>query len=111
MWLALPVAAAVHGALEAHEFCQQHQAFEHVRDSTGAVSHDGDSIASMGSSDVHEDCSFDDALLRDATRVEAPIATVSAASLDLHALVANSSDVVAAILDAAPKTSPPTLFV
>ena len=30
LWAVVPVAAAIHGAVESHEYCLEHNAFEHA---------------------------------------------------------------------------------
>ncbi len=110
LWLALPVATAVHGTLEAHEFCAEHQSFEHVSDRGSSASYDGDAISTTVSPDVHEDCSFDDALLRTARTVrQLPVVTAVAAQDICVPVCAPVEHVAAAVLSTAPKTSPPTL--
>ena len=108
LWLALPVAAAVHVTVEAHEYCVEHQALEHVRDGADAASYEGDAIAVTSATEDHSGCYFDHALLREVTALDAAVAAVIAVDGDADAVVVvGPAPVVIAVLDVAPKTSPP----
>ena len=114
VWLAMPALAAVHGAVDAHEYCAEHQAFEHRTvgsDSIGAHD-DGVSVEDVAAQDRHDDCTFDDALLRDGLR-SALLAFDVARPCPTIALAGPRADAARplAILASAPKTSPPSLSV
>jgi hypothetical protein len=111
IWLLVPVAAAVHGTVEAHEYCAEHQAFEHIEDGVAAVA--GHHTTSVGSSrDLHEACELGDAILRTAVSADAGIAAVVDASAPAaSSIVAIAGPCDRAVLDVAPKTSPPAMNV
>jgi hypothetical protein len=109
LWLALPLAAAVHVTVVAHEFCIEHQALEHTSDGTTTTSSDGAAIAASVASDLHDHCLFDEAVLQTARLArEAPTAAIAAP--DTCVLTPAAADHPAmAVLATAPKTSPPLL--
>ncbi len=109
LWIVVPVASAVHGAIEAHQFCVEHQAFEH--ESHGHEhAEDGTQVhAQHEAGDDHAACAFDDAALRNAPPALADIAVVVPPATTATATAPAAHGPAADVLAAAPKTSPPLL--
>lgn len=116
LWALVPVAAAVHGALEAHTYCVEHNALEH--DGAHGADHDHelapcDALREEDATvfGTHAACALGEAVFRDAARVSVAPTVVPAPALDAPVVAIASPDTPAARapLSVAPKTSPPSV--
>ncbi len=122
VWIATPILALVHGVVERHAYCAEHERVEDVVESHGAAAYlasdpprDGDarSEATRGEdsqhSEGHQDCAFGDSFVREALLCEFDVAVTPAEqtqTLQGDALPAASAPSIA-LLHIAPKNSPP----
>lgn len=103
LWVAVPVASALHSSDHAHTYCEQHQAIE--EGSRGASAEHGDGVSAE---EAHERCAFDAITLRAAIVVAGPsVWDVSPAERPSVAGGASATHQAIAVLMLAPKSSPP----
>ena len=122
LWTLVPAATALHGAVEAHAYCQEHDAFEEGRGHAGSIARGGDTAQDGGDAarvatapdvaggDAHAPCAFARAVLADAAPA-VPAASVSGPAPAILPLRLPASRVPAPravpLLAVAPKSSPP----
>ena len=113
LWAAVPLASAIHGAVESHEYCLEHNAFEHAGATHDHDHGDGaDDLLHAEEQDAehgHAPCAFGDACFRAALVVAASDAPVTAPARPApQPAVASQTDApVVPVLAVAPKSSPP----
>lgn len=104
LWGLVPAIGAVHGAVEAHAYCLEHQAFEHVEH---GHDHSEGTQLTPEHGDEHGQCAFGDMCLftasHDAVEAVAPVAPAG----DTPDVASQLETPVIAILAVAPKSSPP----
>jgi hypothetical protein len=114
LWLVGPLLGLVHGLEKRHSFCVEHGAFEEAAAATAGApaSHPGDVAgpeAPAGEQD-HDGCAFSPFAAGAAAPSLAPLLAVQAPALPALALPAPAVPPAPplAILDVAPKSSPPS---